>query len=191
LCSARGSMALPVAPTMPLFLKCPSSREERVGINRTALVVLAVLVMAAGAFVARMTWEFVPRASAQEDLDCSDFDSQAAAQEELERALTDPNGLDPDADGEACEEYTYPDDETTTQFETTQYETTRSIPAETTTQYQPPPVTVAEPTVEEPPVDEPPLFASGGPGDGPAPPMPDGGGCPPEYPVEEDGGCWP
>jgi hypothetical protein len=155
-----------------------------VGLNRTALLVLAVLMMAAGAFVARMTWEFVPRASAQEeDLDCSDFDSQAAAQEELERALTDPNGLDPDADGEACEEYTYPEDEATTQFETT-----RSIPGETTTQYQPPPplVTVAEPTV-----DEPPLYVSGGPGDGPAPPRPDGGGgCPPEYPLEEDGGCW-
>jgi hypothetical protein len=168
-----------------MYLECPSSQEERVGINRTALVVLAVLVMAAGAFVARMTWEFVPRASAQEDLDCSDFDSQAAAQEELERALTDPNGLDPDADGEACEEYTYPDDETTTQFETTQYETTRSIPAETTTQYQPPPpVTVAETTV-----DEPPLFVSGGPEDGPVPAIP-GGGCPPEYPLKENGGCW-
>jgi hypothetical protein len=178
---------------MPMYLECPSSQEERVGINRTALVVLAVLVTAAGAFVARMTWEFVPRASAQVDLDCSDFDSQAAAQEELERALTDPNGLDPDADGEACEDYTYPDDETTARDETTRSsipaerprdETTRSIRAETT-QYQPPPVTVAEPTV-----DEPPLFVSGGPGDGPAPPMPDGGGCPPEYPVEEDGGCW-
>jgi len=154
-----------------------------VGLNRTALLVLAVLMMAAGAFVARMTWEFVPRASAQEDLDCSDFDSQAAAQEELERALTDPNGLDPDADGEACEEYTYPEDETTTQFETT-----RSIPGETTTQSQPPPPPV---TVAEPPVDEPPLYVSGGPGDGPAPPMPDGGGgCPPEYPLEENGGCW-
>jgi hypothetical protein len=107
-----------------------------VSIDRTALLVLAVLMVVAGAFVARMTWEFVPRASAQED-------------------------------------------ETTTQFETT-----RSIPAETTTQYQPPPVTVAEP-----PVDEPPLYVSGGPGDGPAPPMPDGGGCPPEYPLEEGDGC--
>jgi len=145
----------------------------------------------------------VPGASAQEEgLDCDDFASQADAQEELRRALTDPNGLDPDADGEACEEYPYPQDETTTQFETTQlettqFETTRSIPTETTTQdetttrsipaettqYQPPPVTVAEPPVEEPP-----LFVSGGPGDGPAPLMPNGG-CPPEYPIEKGDGC--
>src|SRR5829696_628316 len=176
--SAPGSAALPVAPTMPLYLKCSSARGERVGLDRTALVVLAVLMMAAGAFVARMTWELVPGASAQEELDCPDFDSQAAAQEELERDLTDPNGLDPDADGEACDEYPYPQDETTTQDETTM----RSIPAETT-QYQPPPVTVAEPTV-----DEPPLFVSGGPGDGPAPLMPNGG-CPPEYPIEKGDGC--
>jgi hypothetical protein len=161
---------------------------ERVGLNRTALVALAVLMMAAGAFVARMTWELVPRASAQEEgLDCDDFASQAQAQEELRRDLTDPNGLDPDADGEACEEYPYPADETT------RYETTRPIPAETTTattQYQPPPpVTVAEPPVEDLPVEEPPLFASGGPpGDGPAPLMPNGA-CPPEYPVEKGDGC--
>ncbi len=168
------------------------------GINRTALVVLAVLMMAAGAFVARMTWELVPRASAQEDLDCSDFDSQAAAQEELERALTDPHGLDPDGDAEACEDYTYPDDETTRDettrssipAERTRDETTRSIRAETT-QYQPPPVTVAEPppvTVAEPPVERPPLFESGGPVEGPAPLMPNGA-CPPEYPIEKGDGC--
>ena len=159
----------------------------RVGLDRAALVVLAVLMVAAGAFVARMTWEFVPGASAQEEgLDCDDFASQADAQEELRRALTDPNGLDPDADGEACDEYPYPQDETTTRQDET---TTRSIPAETTRPYQPPPpVTVAEPPVEEPPVEEPPLFVSGGPGDGPAPPMPDGG-CPPEYPTEKGDGC--
>src|SRR5829696_2586306 len=87
-------------------------------------------MVAAGAFVARMTWELVPGASAQEEgLDCDDFASQADAQEELRRALTDPNGLDPDADGEACDEYPYPQDETTTRQDET---TTRSIPAETT-----------------------------------------------------------
>src|SRR5215204_1051055 len=156
--SVPGSAALPGAPTMPLYLKCSSARGVRVGLDRTALVVLAVLMMAAGAFVARMTWELVPGASAQEEgLECDDFASQADAQEELRRDLTDPNGLDPDADGEACEEYPYPQDETTTtrQDETT----TRSIPAETTRAYQPlPPATVAEPPVEEPPVEEPPLF---------------------------------
>jgi hypothetical protein len=39
--------------------------------------------------------------------DCSDFRSQAAAQAELERDLSDPNNLDGDGDGEACESYPY------------------------------------------------------------------------------------
>ncbi len=123
------------------------------GIYRTVLFVLAILMIAAATFAARLAWEFVPTASAQDE-------------------------IPPPVEGETTQYET-------TQFETTQFETTQSIPDEPTTQYQPPPVTVAEP-----PVDEPPLFASGGPVDGPAPPMPDGGGCPPEYPLEENGGCW-
>ncbi len=51
------------------------------GINRTMLVMLAVLLLvAAGTFAARAAWEHVPSASAQEDLyDCADFPSQAEA----------------------------------------------------------------------------------------------------------------
>ena len=37
------------------------------------------------------------------DLDCSDFASQAEAQEVLDDDPSDPNGLDADSDGEACE----------------------------------------------------------------------------------------
>jgi hypothetical protein len=45
-------------------------------------------------------------AAAQDDLNCDleDFDSQAAAQAELERDPSDPNRLDADDDGIACEE---------------------------------------------------------------------------------------
>ena len=38
------------------------------------------------------------------DLDCADFATQAAAQRELERDPADPNNLDADDDGVACEE---------------------------------------------------------------------------------------
>ena len=38
------------------------------------------------------------------DLDCADFSSQEEAQEVLEDDRSDPNGLDADSDGEACEE---------------------------------------------------------------------------------------
>ena len=41
------------------------------------------------------------------DKDCGDFRSQAEAQGELERDLSDPNRLDADNDGEACETYPY------------------------------------------------------------------------------------
>ena len=56
-----------------------------------------------------------------------------------------------------------------------QYEDTTTQQYEETTQYQ---------------YDTDPLFVSGGPEDGPVPPMP-GGGCPEEFPVEKSGGCYP
>jgi hypothetical protein len=37
------------------------------------------------------------------DIDCADFDSQEAAQAELDRDPSDPNALDTDGDGVACE----------------------------------------------------------------------------------------
>jgi hypothetical protein len=43
------------------------------------------------------------RSSSEGDLDCSDFDSQEEAQAVLEEDSSDPNGLDEDSDGEACE----------------------------------------------------------------------------------------
>jgi hypothetical protein len=41
------------------------------------------------------------------DKDCTDFRSQAEAQAELERDPSDPNNLDADGDGVACETYPY------------------------------------------------------------------------------------
>jgi hypothetical protein len=43
------------------------------------------------------------RSSTDGDLDCSDFESQEEAQAVLEEDSSDPNGLDEDSDGEACE----------------------------------------------------------------------------------------
>lgn len=42
-------------------------------------------------------------ASAQDDLNCDDFDTQAEAQAEFDADPSDPNGLDRDDDGIACE----------------------------------------------------------------------------------------
>lgn len=47
-------------------------------------------------------------AFAQEDqYDCASFGDQEAAQAELDLDRTDPNNLDPDGDGIACEDYDY------------------------------------------------------------------------------------
>ncbi|HEX2181422.1 MAG TPA: thermonuclease family protein [Rubrobacteraceae bacterium] len=43
----------------------------------------------------------------REDRDCADFPSRAAAQAALDRDPSDPNGLDDDGDGQACETSDY------------------------------------------------------------------------------------
>ncbi len=48
-------------------------------------------------------------AMAQDDLDCGDFNSQAEAQAELRSDPSDPNGLDAESDGVACETTAYDD----------------------------------------------------------------------------------
>ena len=51
----------------------------------------------------------IPAALAQaDDLDCADFDSQADTQAELRSDPNDPNDLDAEDDGVACETFTYP-----------------------------------------------------------------------------------
>jgi hypothetical protein len=112
--------------------------------------------------------------------DCRDFPPQAAAQEELRNDPSDPNVLDEDDDGVACETYDYPEgsprDETPVLpgdegDDTTQYQY-QEDDGTSTTQYSTTP-----------------LFESGGPEGGPMPLTP-GGGCPGEFPIERDGGCW-
>jgi hypothetical protein len=77
-------------------------------------VALVALVLSCG-FTLRAAWELAnPDATpsnvdfelvqSQADLNCADFASQAEAQAEFDSDTTDPNGLDADGDGEACEE---------------------------------------------------------------------------------------
>ena len=61
----------------------------------------ALLAVAALVFYAVLL--SAPPSVAQQDLDCSDFDFQEDAQAELERDRSDPNRLDDDNDGIACE----------------------------------------------------------------------------------------
>ncbi len=56
-----------------------------------------VMIVLIAAFI------FSPAVFAQQDLDCADFATQPAAQAVYNRDRSDPNGLDRDNDGIACE----------------------------------------------------------------------------------------
>ena len=141
-------------------------------------IFIAALVLASG-FTLRATWEQLADPStpaiAQEDqYDCASFGSQESAQAELERDMSDPSNLDPDANGIACEDYDYGTGTTTT---TTTTAAQDQYGGASNTQYQQD-------------LGSGDLFSSGGPSSGPVPLMP-GGGCPPQFPTEQDGACYP
>ena len=150
----------------------------------TLRLFIVALVLASG-FTLRVAWEELANpttpAYAQEDqYDCASFGSQESAQAELERNPDDPSNLDPDSDGQACEDYDYGvDDGTTTTSSASasaavvdQY-SSASASAAVVDQYQ----GVGG------------LFDSGGTTGGAVPLMP-GGGCPAEFPTEIDGACY-
>ena len=62
---------------------------------------------AAGILATGMLVLFAGPAATAVDLDCGDFPNQAAAQAVLVGEPSDPNDLDADDDGQACEDYDY------------------------------------------------------------------------------------
>lgn len=67
-------------------------------------------VAGAAILVAGATLSIAGVANAQGDRNCSDFSSQAEAQQFFENTQGDPHGLDADNDGIACEELPGPSD---------------------------------------------------------------------------------
>jgi hypothetical protein len=181
--------------------------------DRTLKIMVVVLVLAAG-FVARVTYEQVINPStpalAQEDqYDCASFGSQESAQAELDRDPRDPNNLDPDSDGQACEDYDYGGTSSTNSASPSSNASpaTTSSPESTTgssSPSSPSPNSDASPTSDasaSPQADEQDdqsnkrrqddnLMKSGGPHDGPVPLMPDAS-CPAEFPTRQNGLCHP
>lgn len=74
-----------------------------------------------------------PAAFAQNTLNCKDFPSQAAAQANLIQNPSDPNRLDTNNNGIACEEYPYPAGTPTNMTPITQSPTTTTTPSTATT----------------------------------------------------------
>lgn len=69
--------------------------------NRTPFISHFLIVAAAMFAVGMLT----APAQAQDDLDCDDFATQQEAQAEYDADPSDPNGLDADNDGIACEPF--------------------------------------------------------------------------------------
>ena len=163
----------------------------------TLRLFIVALVLASG-FTLRVAWEELTNpttpAYAQEDqYDCASFGSRMSAQAELERNPDDPSNLDPDGDGQACEDYDYGvDDGTTTTTTSSALEDgSDDANAAVVDQYS---SASASASASAAVVDQYKgvggLFDSGGAAGGAVPLMP-GGGCPAEYPTEIDGACYP
>ncbi len=174
-----------------------------------AKVAVVILVIAVG-FGLRLAWEFPSTAEAQNDrIDCEDFGSQEEAQASLRENPGDPNNLDVDHDGIACETEPYDDparDEVpfpggddaladnigppVLRDDDAPGDYTgppaRTLPKTDTSQPNPPPSSPTSKPVQTSPT----LLKAGGSFSGPVPLMP-GGGCPEEFPVELDGACHP
>src|ERR671911_991564 len=145
--------------------------RRRMG-NTTSKLVMVGLVLVAG-FVLRGTYEQIvypgkPAKAQADQYDCASFGSQQSAQVELDRDPSDPNNLDSDGNGIACDDYPYG--------------TSGSVAASTPAPSSPAPSSAppVEPSASaspssnasaspkpKPPQKSRNLFASGGPTDGP------------------------
>jgi hypothetical protein len=153
-----------------------------------ALRIFIIALVLASGFTLRVAWEEManptaPAYAQTDQYDCASFGSQESAQAELERNPDDPSNLDPDNDGQACEDYDYGVDGGTSTI-------TTSTSTATATEDQYDDSAAIDQYSSVAAVDGQYLFDSGGSAGGAVPLMP-GGGCPAEFPTEIDGACYP
>jgi hypothetical protein len=156
----------------------------------TSRLLVVGLVLLAG-LVSRVTYEQLvhprePAAAQSNQYDCASFGSQQAAQAELERDPSDPNDIDPDGNGRACDDYDYGTSTTNS--------TSQSSPSPSTASPSSP--SPSSPSSSSPfhspkprPQGDRNLLDAGGPTNGPVPLMP-GGGCPSEFPAKHNNLCY-
>jgi hypothetical protein len=160
--------------------------------NTTSKLVMVVLVLVAG-FVLRGTYEQIiypskPAVAQADQYDCASFGSQESAQVELDSDPSDPNNLDSDGNGIACDNYPYGTSGSvaaSTPVPSTPAPSS-APPGETSASASPSSNASASPKPK--PLKSRNLFASGGPTNGPVPLMADGR-CPAEFPAKRDGLC--
>jgi len=145
------------------------------------------LVLVAG-FVLRVTYEQIvhpskPAVAQADQYDCASFGSQESAQVVLDSDPSDPNNLDQDGNGRACDNYPYGGSVAASSVSPT---TTAPVSASSG---KPSRSRVSGSASAPPRLQKShSLFASGGPTNGPVPLMANGG-CPVEFPVKRDDLC--
>lgn len=190
----------PVTKALILFLVVAAALTLRLGWEALAQVENARPAVSATA-VAQKTDDAPEEDISGEDiLDCVDFEDQQEAQDSLEADPSDPDNLDADSDGQACEEeFGGESGGSTTSGSTTGGSTTAAPKSSPPSPKTPPPApktppaapkTPPPPPEPQPDRDEGELMRAGGPSEGPVPAMP-GGGCPEEFPVKKAGTCHP
>jgi hypothetical protein len=148
------------------------------------------LVLLAG-LVSRVTYEQLihprdPAAAQTDQYDCASFGSQQSAQAELERDPSDPNNLDPDGNGRACETYDYGSSATNSPLPSSPSPSTASPSSPSPSSPSP---SSPSPSPKPRPQGDRNLLKAGGPTSGPVPLMPDGN-CPPEFPTKQNNRCY-
>ena len=155
--------------------------------NVTSKLVMVALVLVAG-FVLRVTYEQLvypsePAVAQANQYDCASFGSQESAQATLDSDPSDPNNLDSDGNGRACDDYPYG-----TGGSVAAASVASSTAAPSSASPVRPSSGRASSSAPPRPQKTHSLFASGGPTKGPVPLMADGG-CPVEFPVKHKGLC--
>jgi len=160
----------------------------RMGTTTSRLLVVGLVLLAG--LVSRVTYEQLfhpsqPAAAQADQYDCASFGSQDSAQAELERDPSDPNNLDPDGNGRACETYDYGATVTNSPLPSSPSPTTPSTSSPSPSSPSP---SSPSPSPKPKPLGDRNLLKAGGPTVGPVPLMP-GGGCPKEFPTKHNDLC--
>ena len=167
--------------------------RHRMGNTMSKLVVVG-LVLVAG-FVLRGTYEQIvypskPAVAQADQYDCASFGSQESAQVELDSDPSDPNNLDSDGNGIACDNYPYGTSGSIAASSVSPSSASSSTAASSGASPGKPSKSRVSVKASAPPRPQKTheLFNSGGPTNGPVPLMADGG-CPAEFPVKHNGLC--
>jgi len=163
----------------------------RMGTTTWRLLIVGLVLLAG--LVSRVTYEQLihpqePAAAQSSQRDCSSFDSQQSAQAALERDPSDPNGLDADGNGRACDDY---DNTTTSNTQSSASPGSTSTDDSSMSSASPGSSSSSSPSPSSSSRSEGNrnLLDAGGPTSGPVPLMPDGT-CPPEFPTKQENLCY-